>query len=430
MGKLRRRWSSFFSKAGFEKRRHHLPFKFLFLRAFVENILSGALPITVKKRIDVSDLPPEILFRKSPGYFYSPVVSGPTVGSERLLLSRDTVVCQSFGSRQLQLKNSIHTAGWDLIEHSGKATLLHLDSTNCHLLETYSLNQKMIGWNATHLAYRKLELWESPYPKEGVVLFGSYMDQWGHFSIDMAFRLIDNLNPSEDVNIFVQEGTPENAKRVIRLFNENCHIIEVPIGKSIRLERAIVPLPRTFCPVGWKPNLVPADNGWGWAYDSPAVRKLPKLPFNLVEVEESSSLIYLKRIQEHVKVSNEHELDTFLAEKGFEFVQAELYPIETLAQKLSDAKLVVATPGSHLTNLLFFKSPLTVVRVIHRLDPVSGISSALEAAGHKVFSLVSEWDDSAIGSPYQLKQSPIHVDLDRLESVIQDALASQFDGES
>ena len=402
-------------ESGLNQAKNFIRLQNLPTRVRVENILSKNHRLRVRKRLDVSCLDADQLIQKSPGYFFVPNETGTVINSSKLLLNPNGATCQSFGARHLTLQNSTHTAGWDIIEHSGGATFLQLDSDNEQLIESYALNQKLLGWNRTHLVYRDLEMWDGDYPKEGVVLFGSYMDQWGHFVIDLSFRLVDNLDFRKKHNIFVQEGTPNNAKEIIRMFAPTSELWEVPVGKSITLKNAIVPLSRTLCPVGWKPELIPQEAGWGWSIDRPAIGKLPKLSPVIESSRKSKSRIFLERSQSNVAITNVSEVKTLLETRGFESIRAENMSLEALMKVLGEADIVVAGTGSHLLNLLFLQKPIKVIRLTHRLDSVYGIASALKHAGHDTITIVNDWTMPPDGSPYEMKQAPIRVELRDLE---------------
>lgn len=393
-------------------REQHLPF-----RVRIEKMLGNRPRLKVRKRLDVDRFNGHQLVQVSPSYLFSPSTSGTVINASKLLLNRDGVICRSYGARHLLLQNSTHTAGWDLIEHSGGTTFLQLDSDNEQLLESYVLNQKLIGWNRTHIVYRDLEPWDCSYPDRGVVLFGSYMNQWGHFVIDLAFRLIDNIDPNAKHDIFIQEGTPANAKEIIKMFAPNSELWEVPVGKSITLKDSIVPLPRTLCPVGWKPEIHAHENGWGWSIDGPAVRKLPKVP----PQEQTGKLarkIFLHRVQKNSSITNLNEVNRFLKAREFEFIQAEKLELNELLALLGEAEVVVASQGSHLLNLMFLEESTTVVLLVGPLAGIAGAGSALLQAGHKCITVVCDWKDVQEATPYERKQAPILVDLISLDKAL------------
>ena len=410
---------------GLSQRRNFLRLRHLPTRALVENTLGNTPRLRTRKRLDVDHLAGEQLVQMSPGYFFTRRESETIINASKLLLNQSGVIGRSSGARHLSLKNSTHTAGWDIVEHSGRATFLQLDSGNEQLIESYALNQKLIGWNRTHVVYRDQEKWDFTYPDEGIVLFGSYMDQWGHFVIDIAFRLIDNIDPRKKTNIFVQQGTPENAKEIIRMFAPQAEIWEVPVGKSITLQQSIVPLSRTLCPVGWNPDIHAHENGWGWSIDGPAVRKLPKLGLLEKDERKTRRRVFLDRAQENVALSNGDEVKSFLKKQGFEFIQAEKQSLKELGDLLNDCSVVVAGNGSQLLNLLFWEKPLSVIRFASRLDGALGVGSGLTYAGHNCITIVCDWARIPQGSKYEMKQAPLSVNLESLEDALEkaDALA-------
>ena len=409
------------SKLGLGQLRNFLRLKHLPTRAFIENTLGSTPRLRARKRLDVDRLGGEQLIRMSPGYFFASGESGPIMNASKLLLNRKGVICRSDGARHLSLKNSTHTAGWDIIEHSGGATFLQLDSDNEQLIESYALNQKLVGWNSTHIVYRELEPWDCSHPEEGLVLFGSYMEQWGHFVIDLTFRLIDNIEEMKNYNIFIQEGTPENAREIIKLFAPNSKIWEVPVGKSVTLKRAIVPLSRTLNPVGWQSHLTPYETGWGWSIDGPAIGRLPKLPSLQGATDNSKRRIFLDRSKSNVSITNISEVRSLLESQGFEKIDAEELPLRELLEVLGEAEIVVGGSGSQLLNLLFLRKSIKVIKLTHRLDGITGISSALKYAGHDVITIVNDWKMAPAGSPYERKQAPIVADLDLLRQALNDS---------
>lgn len=397
--------------------RNYIALRSLPARVGVSNILGNRPRLKVRKRLDVDRLNGHQLVQVSPSYLFSPSESGTVMNASKLLLNRDGVICRSYGARHLSLQNSTHTAGWDLIEHSGGATFLQLDSDNEQLIESYALDEKLHGWNRTHIVYRDLEPWDRSYPDRGVVLFGAYMNQWGHFVIDLAFRLIDNIDPNAKWNIFIQEGTPTNAKEIIRMFAPHSELWEVPVGKSITLKESIVPLPRTLCPVGWKPEIHAHENGWGWSIDGPAVRKLPKVP----PQEQTGKLarkIFLHRVQKNSSITNLNEVKRFLKARGFEFLQAEKLELNELLALLGEAEVVVASQGSHLLNLMFLEESTIVVLLVGPLAGLAGPGSALLQAGHTCITVVCDWEVQQEATPYELKQAPILVDLVSLDKAL------------
>lgn len=415
---LRLRALEALSALGLKKSENFIRLSHLPLRVAVENFLSSRVKLKAKRRVDESQLAAGQLVQKSAGYFFQAAESGAIVNAARLLSNRKGVVCRSRGARFLTLRNSSHTAGWDVIELENSAIFLQLERSNEQLLESYTLDKKLVGWNRSHIVYRELVPWGSWYPNEGVVLFGSYMNQWGHFVIDLAFRLIDTINPDEHHNIFIQEDTPKNARKIIEMFAPKSTFWEVPVGKSIKLDHSIVPLSRTLCPVGWRPSLDPHAGGWGWAVDSPAVGQLPKVDWSRETHCCKDKLVYLARSSANVSVANSAEFEEFLQSRGFEFVRLEDYNLKGMAQLVSEAKLVVATPGSHLLNFLFLDFSTNILKVTHPLDVAFGATAALEVAGHKCTSLICDWAVDFPGTPYEKKQSPILVNLDQLDAVI------------
>jgi capsular polysaccharide biosynthesis protein len=411
------------TSAGLHGARNFLRVQYLPFRAGLDWLRGKQPRLKVKKRLDIRNLAGTQLIQKTPGYLFTPKPVPNIVNGSRLLLRQEGVIAESFGARHLALNNSRHTAGWDLIEHSGGATFPQLDSDNEQFIESYVLDQKLVGWNRKHFVYRALQPWEAQYPQEGVVLFGSYMDQWGHFVSDLAFRLIDNIEPTEPYDIFIQEGTPDNARRIIQIFAPHSRLWEVPLGKSIFLKKSTVPLSRTLLPVGWKPRLDPRENGWGWAIDAPAVAKLPKPRPVQPDPEAKPKRLFLDRVQSNVYITNLSEVKALLTEYGFELIQAENWAFDDLLALLDASEVVVAGQGSQLLNLLFASKPTQVVKLTHRLDSVSGISSALVQLGHHCTTIVNDWELMPNGSPYEMKQAPIRAKLDDLKSQLDRILA-------
>ncbi|MCB0851756.1 MAG: glycosyltransferase family 61 protein, partial [Bacteroidetes bacterium] len=84
------------------------------------------------------------------------------------------------------------------------------------------------------------------------------------------------------------------------------------------------------------------------------------------KLEKPFRRIYLNRNKvSYRKVSNEPELEAFLAERGFESIAPENLSVMEQAKLLSEAEAVMCPHGAGLTNIVFCQPGTKIIELLH-----------------------------------------------------------------
>ena len=319
----------------------------------------------------------------------------------------------SFGGRYLDLKAAIVEPGWDLIEHSKGVTWPQLTSSSEILLENYSKEGRLIEFDSKSFTLRKERLPSIQIPR-AISLFGAYMTQWGHVMSDLIHRLWSVESLLADFPVLIDEESPHNMTWFLSRVFPSMQMVRVPANVTVRVDHLVAPLERTFCPVGWKPEVaIHSREIQGWWVDGPSLKRFQNRAGKLTSKVDRGSRIFLERGKHiHSPLVEAQELRDYLQKLGFVPLNPTQGSLEEVIAALAKASEIVATQGSQLFNLVLCKPGLKV----HVIRKNSFGFDWLGSLGHDVRSIIASPavpSDPTL-SPYELKQLPMHLNLGAL----------------
>lgn len=319
----------------------------------------------------------------------------------------------SKGAALLDLRNVECRSGSDLVLQRSRATFIGLDKDTEHYLESYDLERLELISNR-YLWFRDFD-W--PYHtqtlNQAIILFGSYMNQWGHCFQDLLYRLLAVGQDFQNIPVLVQHDCPTNFLDLIQaLFGFN-DVRLIPKGVTVRVNRALVPLPRTPCPVGWSNSEDIYRNGSGWTIDPRGTRQLQiRAERELNLRRNQSKKIYLRRTEGQFRpLLNEKELCRGLEAIGFESVAMEDLDLLEALSLLADAGVVVGVSGSQFLNLLLVPPSVKCAVITSPFQSPYIVPQGLLAAGHKVRLIRARTIAAENLSPYGLAQGELWVSV-------------------
>ena len=317
------------------------------------------------------------------------------------------------GAALLDLRNVECRSGSDLLLQGSRATFIGLDIDNEHYLESYDLERLELITNL-YLWLRDFDLPDHTQTlNQAVIIFGSYMNQWGHCFQDLLYRLLAVGQDFQNIPVLVQQECPTNFLDLIQaLFGFN-DVRLIPKGVTIRVKRALVPLPRTSCPVGWSNSEDIYRNGSGWTIDPRGTRQLQIRAERELNLRHNpSKKIYLRRTEGQFRpLLNEKELCRGLEAIGFESVAMEDLPLREALSFLADAEIVVGVSGSQFLNLLLVPPGVKCAVITAPFQSPYIVPQGLLAAGHKVSLIRARTIAAENLSPYGLAQGELWVSV-------------------
>jgi len=381
----------------------------------------------ILKRLDVDELSRRELETVELGYDYGVMLPKHIYGHFNHFLSACPGPGKSLGGRNLHLHNARVTAGWDVIRFGDYGIFPQLSRENHNVLESYELDNKLVGWTRDRLVVRRDKAKPIRHYSRAVSLFGSYMNQWGHVTFDLLLRLLSLDGYPRDMVILLQEGTPINFVELIRYLWGFSNFEFVPVGSTVTVADLIVPLSRTLCPVGWKFDLDVDKVGWSWTCDGPAWREMKQHADALgTPPALGAERLYLRRRQLNSRFVNADEVDAYLRGHGFKFLHLEEMSIAEVQRALFGAGCIVAGIGSHLSNMLFAPEAARLVIIVPEDCSPFGAINMLAYCGLEV-SLVGCRKFVSLGAeavtPYERKQLPMVTPMPELQRAVEAALA-------
>jgi hypothetical protein len=405
----------------------------------------------ILKRFDVEDLPRKQLETIELGYEFGTIPPNRIYGECNHFLDASPGPGRSLGGRNLRIRDATATSGWDVIRckpernsralfstitsgwdalrYHGCGIFPQLTRQNQNVLESYVLDNKLVGWTQDSLVVRRDEAPPLRQYERAISLFGSYMNQWGHVTFDLLLRLLSVTGYPRDTIVLLQEDTPTNFLDLVRELWGFNRFEFVPVGSSVVVADLIVPLSRTFSPVGWQSSLDVDKVCWGWVCDAPAWRELKQHANSLIgkRIAKGGERLYLRRRQSNSLFVNESDVDNFLLQTGFKVLHLEDLSVAETRRALSQAGCIVSGFGSVHTNLLFAPDDTRVIIIGPEDVSPFGFSNVLSYFGMEV-SLVGcrkiAPPSAEALSPYEKKQLPIVVPIQELERAVADALGS------
>ncbi|MCB9276521.1 MAG: glycosyltransferase family 61 protein [Lewinellaceae bacterium] len=128
--------------------------------------------------------------------------------------------------------------------------------------------------------------------------------------------------------------------------------------------------------------------GIGWL-PGKALAYIRKQTFASLRIPHSSNpakLIYISRGDaQKRKITNEHEIQSFLRNRGFDIIRMNEYSIEDQIQIISSAKMIVAPHGAGLTHLAFAPHDVKVIELLGSLHPLKFFSYLANAMGQGLY---------------------------------------------
>jgi capsular polysaccharide biosynthesis protein len=388
--------------------------------------VQSGVAFDILKRFDVEDLPRKDLETVELGYEFGIILPKRVYGRFNPFLGASPGPARSLGGRNLRIQNATVTSAWDVIRYDDCGIFPQLTRQNQNVLESYELNNKLAGWTVDRLVVRRDEAPPLHHYDRAISLFGSYMHQWGHVTFDLLMRLLSVSDYPRDTTILLQEDTPPNFVNLVREIWGFSRFEFIPAGRSVTVADLIVPLSRTFSPVGWNPSLDIEKVAWGWVCDGPAWRELKDRVNTPTGMRTAKGQrFYFRRRQRNVQIENASDVDQFLLRQGFKILHLEDLSIVEVKQLLPQAACIVTGFGSHHTNLLFAPEDTRIIIMGAENASPFGSLNMLSYFGMEV-SLVgcprTAVMDAEKLRPYDKKQLPIVVPMRELERAVTDAL--------
>ncbi len=360
-----------------------------------------------------------------PNYLFNIEPSKHVFGEGQDFFNNIRITTESFGSRNVLLKNIECSPNWDLITWGGNAFFPQLTKHNGYLIQSYIQNNRLIGWTDKFFLVKKMRPTQIHEIDKGIVLFGSYMTQWGHLVIDLLFRTLSVDKYQEKYPFLLDEETPQNFVDLLSSIYPFAKILKFPADSQVRVENAVIPLSRTLCPVGWVPEL-DRSAGWGWNLDGPASRLIQN-KFKNIEIHkrEKGLRLYFKRSQKNRRIINNLAFEKYLEELNFKFIETEKVPILELIKIMNQAEIVVGVSASQMNNLIFANPGIKVILLKSKFQNRMGISGAIPYLGHKEFVIYCDTDESINTenlSSYEKQQLPLRLNSENYKKAIDFAI--------
>ena len=287
----------------------------------------------------------------------------------------------------LVTRNIIVYPGWDLVIRRWTGTLIGLDRESERYYESYALENKFVQATRHRLIFRRdsHDVVRKTIPK-AIVLVGSNMNQWGHCVQDLLFRFLAVPDSYHDWPILVQEDTPPNFVAAFREVFGNREFIFATTGQAIRVRRAVVPLPRTRTPVGWKRGVELYSDLRGWIVDGPDISALRRrLSKRRQPLPPGELFCYLaRRDSANRTLLNGSAVQSIFEDFGFKVIYPEDFEIHHLLRILDNSLLIAGVAGSQLLNLIFMTRSIEALILRNPFQPKGIFNKALEWAGHSV----------------------------------------------
>lgn len=386
----------------------------------------SGVAVDILKRFDVEDLPRKDLEIVELGYEFGIIPPKRIYGRFNHFLGASPGPARSFGGRNLRIQHATVTSAWDVIRYDGCAIFPQLTRQNQNVLESYVLDNKLVGWTVDRLVARRDEAPPLHHYDRAISLFGSYMHRWGHVTFDLLMRLLSVSGYPRDTIILLQADTPPNFVDLVRELWGFSRFEFIPAGRSVTVADLIVPLSRTFSPVGAKPSLDTEKVGWGWVCDGPAWRELKHHANPPTSMRTARGRrFYFRRRERNAEIENATDVDQFLLRQRFEILYLEDLCILEIKQLLPQAACIVTGFGSHHTNLLFAAEDVPIIIMGPENASPFGSLNMLSYFGLDV-SLVACPKTAVVDAekltPYEKKQLRIVVPMRELERAVTDAL--------
>jgi hypothetical protein len=381
----------------------------------------------ILKRLDVDELSRRELETVELGYDFGVMLPKLIYGPFKHFLSASPGIGRSLGGRNLHLHDVRVTAGWDIVRFGDYGIFPQLSRENQNVLESYALDNKLVGWTRDRLVVRCDNAKPIRHFDRAVSLFGSYMNQWGHVTFDLLLRLLSLGRYPRDTVILIQQETPTNFVELVRYLWGFSNFELVPVGSTVTVTDLIMPLSRALCPVGWKPDLDVDKVGWGWTCDGPAWREIKQQADALGTAPvPGTERLYLRRRQPNSQFVNASDVDSFLQGHGFKFLHLEEMKIADARRALFRAGCIVSGIGSHLSNMLFApKASRLVIIAPEDASPFGAINMlayfGLELSQVGCRRFVPSGVEAV--TPYELKQLPMVAPMPELQRAVEVALA-------
>lgn len=219
------------------------------------------------------------------------------------------------------------------------------------------------------------------------VLLGARSWEWGHWMLDFLAR-VAAVQPPPGATILVDSRLGESHLWWLRQLVPGVRVCGYELGAQLRLARAHVMLPRTFCPPTWphvygKPtsffNQLPED--------TLALRAALRRPRQraVSRQADGSRRIWLRRKGSLRTLIGEDDLGRLLYENGFIDIFAEDWHPKDLAPILEGAEWIIGVEGSSFLNLLLSNSTSKVALITTATDVPLNHLEQLQVLGHQPY---------------------------------------------
>jgi len=224
----------------------------------------------------------------------------------------------------------------------------------------------------------------------------------------------------KDIPILVQSDSPTNFLELLESLFGFQKVVLVPKASSVKVKRAIVPLPRTSCPVGWSVSENIYQKGSGWIIDPVGTLQLQTMAANRYGlVRKPSKKIYLRRSESRFRrVWNERNLYRELVARGFESVEMEDLSMRESLSLLEQADVVVGVSGSQFLSLLLAPPGIKCIVITSQAQSPYILPQGLLAAGHQVRLVRARTVASESLSPYGLAQGDLWVSVNEVVQML------------
>ena len=357
------------------------------------------------------------------GVMLTPRVFGDVVDQD----GWQPITLKSFGGRYCQIDSAMVTGGWDVVETDSGACWPALTPESEALLISNALSSRLVGWTGTQLCLQESQPRAVHDEPVAIVMVGEHSTQFGHWLTDYVPRLLATRALDVRIPVVVDAGHHASSLWWLERLAPGRRVIELAPSEALRVERAYIPLSRTFCPTGWRDDMPLTTDVW--ASDPWAAAAMQVLAIDpLVAPIERTKRLWLARRGGNKPLVNQDELAEWTwHQHGFDVVYPEDLPVVEMGRLLASARDVIAPIGSQLFNLLLARAGLNVLVLVgdDAMQTRGGVISYATAGGHRVALVGGVSEGLPPEHPYEAKQRPYRVTQD----VLADAM-SLFFGDS
>ncbi len=362
------------------------------------------------------NLPITTVEQPQSGWMSAPIVHGVVRDQD----AWEPIKMRSDGGRFARVISASVVGGWDVIEMPEGAWWPALTRATEGRLLSNALERRLIGWTPNFLVTRPERVDYARVFESAIVLVGEHSTQFGHWMTDFIPRALAVRGITPDVPVIVDKGHADASRWWLERILGGRPVVSLSPGERIRINEAIVPLPRTFCPTGW-PDAMPLTADV-WASDPWAAAQMQLAAVDILDQpSRGNRRVWLGRRGGSKPLTNHDELAAHAAARyGFDVIYPEDLAVDDLVAVLCTAAIVVAPIGSQLFNLLLVRPGIRVLVLLGDavMQARGGVVPYATAAGHQVALLRGKSLGAAPTTPYEARQGPYAIEQSDLDDAL------------